>query len=432
MASMMPMPDPVPPWARGNPSSWPAAVTSQSDLQLFVELMTGCNKDCQVDLSDRLPQITETGEDVSDCFLVFLPAASRPPLDLLPFVEPIQEHWKQKTTSGIRDRAVTVGNNLYRSVQLSRQECACKYNFRGSSDSWTKVSAPDVVPSSRCPAGQAFQKALDGFIERNVQRMARAQQSDVVLNAWWRRGSWHCLLNTYISRNHHAISFHADDAPPTYETKKDPVVSYSYGAPCPLYIRHTMTAKKGNQAVPVLLVQRDGDALMMGGAFQKKFERMVPSLSQWLAPQPANKLEMPFGEKTHVVPLAYVNGTNGLEEDRADLRNKLTADPAFSVVRYNVNFRWHRKHLDGGCPYKEREPLHLPQWQAPTEGLVQKRTFEELACPRVEPELMKPAPTMQLSAMQGHRSDVGPLQEPFPAPRGTVQALHSGRATSGR
>ena len=61
--------------------------------------------------------------------------------------------------------------------------------------------------------------------------------------------------------------------------------------------------------------------------------------------------------------------------------------------------------------------MDLPQWQAATEGLVQKRkqAWEEMSRPRAGPELMKPAPTMQLITHQGQRSDAGPSQEPVPA-----------------
>ena len=49
------MPDPVPPWARPNPNSWPAAVTSQADMRQFVEMMTGCKPENQIDLTHLLP-----------------------------------------------------------------------------------------------------------------------------------------------------------------------------------------------------------------------------------------------------------------------------------------------------------------------------------------------------------------------------------------
>ena len=234
-------------------------------------------------------------------------------------------------------KAVIVGSDFYHSVQVSREACACKFNFGGSPDSVTKVIPSEVVPSNRCPAGMTFQRTLDGFIEANIQNMARVQKSDTPLKAWWRRGCWHCLLNKYVSTRNHGIGFHDGDGPPTYDTTKDPLVSYSFDSPAPLYIRHRKTAKKA-VSVPVLLVhQRHGDALIMGGAFQKKFEHMVPSLHQWLWAQPGRELEVTGEEKPHILTVQAVNGRNGLDEDRLALANRRATDPAFHAVRYNVN-----------------------------------------------------------------------------------------------
>ena len=71
-----------------------------------------------------------------------------------------------------------LGQNYYHSVQWSREECACFYNFGGNSDKWTKIEWPTVVPS-----GVRFQKTFDAFIEREVQNMACVDSS--VLDAWW-------------------------------------------------------------------------------------------------------------------------------------------------------------------------------------------------------------------------------------------------------
>ena len=125
-------------------------------------------------------------------------------------------------------------------------------------------------------------KELRGLLKPST-RLDMARTDSSVLNACWRKGSWHCLLNRYMSGNQHGIDYHTDDKPPTYNTLMDPVVSYSYGDPCPLYIRHKETPECKSNPVPVLIVhQRSGDALVMGGDFQKKFEHMVPSLHQWL------------------------------------------------------------------------------------------------------------------------------------------------------
>ena len=397
-------------------------------MRQFVEMMTGCRPENQIDLTHLLPGLTASNEDVSDCFLFFVPAGSKPYLDLRSPIEPLQQHWMSNTTSGLPRKAIIVGYDFYESVQISRGACACKFNFGGSSETVTKVTPSEVVPSNRCSAGMAFQQTLDGFIEANIQNMARVQKTDTPLKAWWRKACWHCLLNKYASTRNHAITFHDDDGPPTYDTTKDPVVSYSFDSPTPLFIRHRKTHKKAER-VPVLLVhQRHGDALIIGGAFQKKFEHMVPSLHQWLRAQPGRDLEVPGEKKPHILTALAVNGSNGFDQDRLALAHRRATDPTFHAVRCNVNVRWHRKHLDKGCPYMERGPVELPHWQAETEGLVQKRrqAWEEMARARAEPELMRPAPTMQLVTHQVHRSDAAPSHEPLPNSRGVVVGRQGG------
>ena len=421
--SGMPMPDPVPPWARPNPNSWPAAVTSQADMRQFVEMMTGRRPENQIDLTHLLPGLAASYEDVSDCFLFFVPAGSKPYVDLRSPIEPLQQHWMSNTTSGLPRKAIIVGTDFYESVQISRGACACQFNFGGSSENVTKVTPSEVVPSNRCSAGMAFQQTLDGFMEANIQNMARVQKTDTPLKAWWRKANWHCLLNKYASTRNHGITFHDDDGPPTYDTTKDPVVSYSFDPPAPLFIRHRKTHKKAER-VPVLLVhQRHGDALIMGGAFQKKFEHMVPSLHQWLRAQPGRDLQVPGERKQHILTALAVNGSNGFDEDRLALAHRRATDPTFHAVRCNVNVRWHRKHLDKGCPYMEREPVELPHWQADTEGLVQRRrqAWEEMARARTEPEPIRPAPTMHLVTQQVRRSDAAPSHEPLPNNTGVLK-----------
>ena len=412
----MPTPDPVPPWARPNPNSWPAAVTSQADMRQFVEMMTGCKPENQIDLSHLLPGLAAVYEDVSDCFLFFVPASSKPYVDLRAHIDPLHLYWMSNTTSGIPKKAIIVGTDFYESVQISRGACACQYNFGGSSELVTKVIPAEVVPSNRCAAGIAFQQKLDGFIDANIQSMARVQNSDTPLKAWWRKGHWHCLLNKYASTRNHGIAFHDDDGPETYDTTKDPVVSYSFDSPAPLFIRHRNTYKSGKK-VPVLLVhQRDGDALIMGGAFQKKFEHMVPSLHQWLRAQPGQDLQVPREDKPHILTALSVNGSNGFDEDRLAMAHRRATDPTFQAIRCNVNVRWHRKHFGKGCPYKERESVELPHWQAETEGLVQRRrqAWEDMARARTEPEPIRPAPTMHLVGQQISTPDGAPWHAPGP------------------
>ena len=212
-------------------------------MRQFVEMMTGCKPENQIDLSPLLPALAAFYEDVSDCFLFFVPSSSKPYVDLRAHIDPLHLYWMSNTTSGIPKKAIIVGTDFYESVQISRGACACQYNFGGSSELVTKVIPAEVVPSNRCAAGIAFQQKLDGFIDANIQSMARVQNSDTPLKAWWRKGHWHCLLNKYASTRNHGIAFHDDDGPDTYDTTKDPVVSYSFDSPAPLFIRHRNTCK---------------------------------------------------------------------------------------------------------------------------------------------------------------------------------------------
>ena len=64
----------VAPWSGG----WPYEVRNSEDMCMFVEMMTGCGRSQQVDLSSDLRHVACQGDDFSDCFLVLVKGADCP------------------------------------------------------------------------------------------------------------------------------------------------------------------------------------------------------------------------------------------------------------------------------------------------------------------------------------------------------------------
>ena len=359
----------VAPWSGG----WPYEVRNSDDMCMFVEMMTGCGRSQQVDLSSQLRLVACQDDDFSDCFLVLVKGADCPDaVKLTEFVEALLRHWQVICNSTVRSRAIIVGLNNYHSAQLSKESCGCYTNFGGQRHK--SIPWDTGVPAKSSDVGKGFQELLQEMMERNLRKMGLADHDEL---PWWRQGSWHAVLNRYLIEQGHAIAFH-EDWHTTYDTRKDPIASFSGGLSWPLILKSkTSPADTKNYMV----YQHPGDILFMGGAFQQKLEHHVPSLEQWInitLDGQLHKLRAGLKKEwSYVVQSGYQNSQPAMRDDRQAWLQKRAQTPQgvpLTEPRYNVTLRWHRTHEKDKCPYKVREKMEQPVWLTNQTSLVKERT----------------------------------------------------------
>ena len=303
---------------------------------MFVDMMTGCGRSQQVDLSGHLRLVACQDDDFSDCFLVLVKGADCPDaVKLTEFVEPLLQHWQVICNSTVRSRAIIVGLNNYHSAQLSKESCGCYTNFGGQRHK--SIPWDTGVPAKPSDVGKGFQQLLQEMMERNLRKMGLADHDEL---PWWRHGSWHAVLNRYLIEQGHAIDFH-EDWHTTYETRKDPIASFSAGVSWPLTLK-SKTSPADSKNVPVYMVyQHAGDILFMRGAFQEKLQHHVPSLEQWINITPDGQLhQLRVGlkkERSYVVQGGYQNSPPHMRDDRQAWLQKRAQTPQsqlfFCLVR---------------------------------------------------------------------------------------------------
>ena len=383
---------------------------------MFVEMMTGCGRSQQVDLSSELRHVACQDDDFSNCFLVLVKGAHCPnAVKVTDFVEPLLQHWQVICSSSVRNRAFVVGNNNYHSAQLSKDSCGCYTNFGGQQHK--SIPWDTGVPAMSSDIGKGFQELLQGMMESNLRKMGFPDQDEL---PWWRHGSWHAVLNRYHIEQGHCIDFHVDKDD-TYDTRKDPIASFSAGVSWPLILKSkTLPARSYN--VPVYMVyQHPGDILFMGGAFQQKLLHHVPSLQEWINITPDGQLHhlrvQLKKEWSYVLQGAYENSQPRMRDDRQVWLQRRAQTPQgqpMTGIRRNVTLRWHRTHKKEKCPYKIREKMEQPMWLTNQTSLVKERTqfFEsKMANMDAVQEVFQPVMVLREEWEGQHSKSRDPLED---------------------
>ena len=184
-------------------NGWPATVNTLADMQNFVQMMSGCPKDLQTDLSEHLLSLCPSVENrqmASRCFLVLVRGRTRG-LDLAKDVAACQQHWAAANTSPY---AINTGRhkNWYYTVQQSKGGCNCHVDF-GSQGKFMQ----DCVSSSKSPPGRALEEKFASAMRSNVQAMQLDCPSS---NVWWLQGYWHMLLNRCEFDKNQGIDWHVE------------------------------------------------------------------------------------------------------------------------------------------------------------------------------------------------------------------------------
>ena len=331
-------------------NGWPRTVNTFADMQNFVQMMSGCPKELQTDLSGHLLSLCPSVENrqmASRCFLVLVRGRTSD-LDLAKDVAACQQHWRAANTSPY---AINTGRhkNWYYTVQQSKGGCICHVDF-GSQGKFTQ----DCVSSSKSAPGRALEDKFGNAMKSNVQAMQLDHPSSSV---WWLQGYWHMLLNRYEFDKNQGIDWHVDDKDPRHETtylsEHDPISSYSAGVPWPLCIRSRSATTQGRKTAAILVGlvhQQDGDVLFMGGDFQIYFEHAVPTpLELWSMNGGVIRFDSDSPNRSNSVQWVYPDLPT-FERDLDRYRKGRAQGQPTNWVRFNVTVRWHRKHKHG-CPH---------------------------------------------------------------------------------
>ena len=257
-------------------SGWPNRVHTLQDMHKFVELVSGCPASRQINLSDQLKDLCllpKNKEAAERCFLMLAPGAHSRVIPHLPNqIAAFHDRAARNLDNSPNENKIGIGKhkNAYQSAQVCRGICQCYVSFGGDNH----VDKVRIIAADVTREGKALQKTIKEQLEQNAAAMSCPQE------AWWLRGSWHCLCNKYILKQGHGIDFHPDFSH-TYRPW-DPIASFSFGPAWPLLIRcePELQSFGKHMDIPVgSVLQAHGDCLFMGGEFQKLFhhEGLIPT-----------------------------------------------------------------------------------------------------------------------------------------------------------
>ena len=205
----------------------------------------------------------------------------------------------------------------YETSQLSKKRCGCRISFGGDSDH-NKVP----VDSQQWLAGTSYEKVLMDVI--------RQDQLENQLETVYAQKAYHALLNAHQHKLLNGIDLHGDAPPGSTYVPSDPITSCSWGRAGVLVL--SVAPKTGFKTVTkkTMLLALDGDVVIMGGDFQRRFHHEVPPVPLW------QELQVSLSEQLEPWESAAIDEETSLF---------LSGYTDVSDSRLNSTIRWHTNHF---------------------------------------------------------------------------------------
>lgn len=310
--------------------SWPTAVTSWEDTVKFAQLVFGTDVRVQ-NYCDRLPHGSKQS------FLLVVKVACQAPrplsgiVDLIPQQLSEIETYERNTRGNSQNplktqQMLSRGKQVYYiSCQVTRSPCSCRSVFGADAH-----HACIPTASSLWNAGDKFAKLFDATLHRNFQAFGTA------VEPVWFRKSWQVVWNLNDDNQNHGIEPHADVCR-TY-SPGDPITSFSFGRGGVL----TLSAAK-KKTCGKMLLQEDGDALIMAGNFQNEFWHGVPARETWEA----------LCQSSMFISMQEWEQKQGM---LSEVQRHKTCGRSEKDLRFNCTLRWKNTQFYG-CP--EYKPAYI-------------------------------------------------------------------------